>query len=66
MREEVKAMRCPICKSENIKVYHGRNEGDMYKRYRRCLNCFRTFQTVETVEPEPKKTHSGGKKRAWG
>jgi transcriptional regulator NrdR family protein len=56
LREEVEAMRCPYCNSNNIEVYDGRHKEDTYVRYRKCRNCFRNFKTVERVsERELKK-----------
>lgn len=49
-------MKCPICGSENIKVYCGRNENNIY---RRCNSCYRTFQTVERVMEQKSMRHMG-------
>ena len=49
-------MKCPYCKSEQIKVeghYRYNVDDDRVIRYRKCLSCGKNFRTVEEyVEDE--------------
>ena len=45
-------MKCPYCKSEQIKVTETRRKNGEYKRTRKCLNCNRLFKTTEIYVPE--------------
>lgn len=37
------AMRCPVCRSEQVRVY----SSDLPVRYRRCIACGHNFRTQE-------------------
>jgi transcriptional repressor NrdR len=45
-------MRCPFCKSENIKVIDKResSETDVIRRRRECLSCEKRFTTHERMD----------------
>ena len=52
-------MKCPKCRSENIRAYHGYRYGhltdDMYVRYKKCKVCGHQFTTIERYEPDVQK-----------
>lgn len=45
-------MKCPFCRSEELKVTDSRNALDVngIRRRRECLHCMQRFTTFETVE----------------
>ncbi len=48
-------MRCPFCKSENLKVLESRSADDdrSIRRRRECIECQQRFTTYERVEFNP-------------
>ena len=44
-------MKCPYCKSEDLKVIDSRDVNDGVRRRRQCLNCNSRFTTYERVLP---------------
>ncbi len=48
-------MRCPFCKSENLKVLESRSADDdrSIRRRRECIECEQRFTTYERVEFNP-------------
>lgn len=52
-------MKCPYCKSEQIKVIGRRNDPycpkDIKIRYRKCLDCGRRFKTTEEYTDKTKR-----------
>lgn len=44
-------MKCPYCKSTQIKVIGGRKK-DAKVRYRKCFDCGKNFKTIEYYSEE--------------
>ena len=52
-------MKCPYCKSENIKVIGNRKDPwcpqDVKIRYRKCTDCGKRFKTTEDYSEQTKR-----------
>ena len=44
-------MKCPYCKSEDLKVIYSRDVNDGIRRRRQCLSCNSRFTTYERIQP---------------
>mgnify|MGYP002401841547 CR=1 FL=1 len=44
-------MKCPYCKSEDLKVIDSRDVNDGVRRRRQCLSCNSRFTTYEKILP---------------
>jgi len=46
-------MKCPYCKSSNLKVNDSRETAESIRRRRACLDCKKRFTTYERIEFSP-------------